>query len=73
MIHGRFTTPACPANLPTDTNHENRYFLPTMKINNPPHLPEAVKKLLQGEGVGRDIEKVLQRYLFMFSTHKEKL
>jgi len=35
--------------------------------------PEAVKKLLQVEREGRDIEKVLQRYLFVLTTHDEKL
>jgi hypothetical protein len=30
----------------------------------PPSPHEAVKKLLQVERAGRDIEKVLQRYLF---------
>jgi hypothetical protein len=34
-----------------------------MEINNS-LSPEAVKKLLQVERAGRDIEKVLQRYLF---------
>jgi hypothetical protein len=42
-------------------------------MSNPPSPPEAVKKLLQVEGAGGDIEKVLQRYLPMFTTHDEKL
>jgi hypothetical protein len=33
-------------------------------ITKSPLAPEAVKKLLQVERSGRDIEKVLQRYLF---------
>jgi hypothetical protein len=40
---------------------------------NPPNPPEAVKKLLQVERPGRDIEKVLQRNLFRLTTHNEKL
>jgi hypothetical protein len=37
-----------------------------------PTSPEAVKKLLQIERAGRDIGKVLQRYLFALTTHDEK-
>jgi hypothetical protein len=40
---------------------------------NPPHPPEAVKKLLQVERAGRDIEKVLERYLFGLTTYNETL
>jgi hypothetical protein len=36
-----------------------------------PH--EAVKKLLRVQRAGRDIEKVLQRYLFGLTTNHEKL
>jgi hypothetical protein len=39
----------------------------------PPLLPEAAKKMLQVERAGRDIEKVLERYLFGLTTHYEKL
>jgi hypothetical protein len=39
----------------------------------PLHPPEAVKKFLQVERAGRDIEKVLQRNLFGLTTHNEKL
>jgi hypothetical protein len=42
-------------------------------ILNPLTPPEAVKKLLQVERAGRDIEKVLQRYLFALTIHNEKL
>jgi len=42
-------------------------------MSNPPNPHEVVKKLLQLEGAGRDIEKVLQRYLLMLATHDEKL
>jgi hypothetical protein len=38
----------------------------------PLNPPEAVKKLLQIERAGRDIGKVLQRYLFALTTHDEK-
>jgi hypothetical protein len=43
------------------------------KPNHPPFSPEGVKKLIQVERAGRDIEKVLQRYLFALTTHDEKL
>jgi hypothetical protein len=38
-----------------------------------PSSLEAVKKFLQVERAGRDIEKVLQRNLFGLTTHNEKL
>jgi hypothetical protein len=38
-----------------------------------PLLPEAMKKLLQLERTGRDVGKVLQRYLFGLTAHNEKL
>jgi hypothetical protein len=38
-----------------------------------PFSPEAVKKLLQVERAGRDIGKVLQRYIFALTPHDEKL
>jgi hypothetical protein len=34
---------------------------------------EGVKKLLQVERTGRDVKKVLQRYLSTLTTHNEKL
>jgi len=43
------------------------------QILNPPIPPEAVKKLLQVERAGGDIEKVLERYLFGLPTHNKKL
>jgi len=42
-------------------------------IQIPPNPPEAVKKLLQVERAGRDIGKVLQRYIFALTPHDEKL
>jgi len=41
--------------------------------HNPPLPPEAMKRLLQVERVGGDIEKVLERYLFGLTTYNEKL
>jgi len=42
-------------------------------FSNPPTPSETVKKLLRVERAGRDIEKVLQRYVFMFTAYDEKL
>jgi len=39
----------------------------------PLNPPGAVKKLLQVERAGRDIRKVLQRYIFPLTTLDEKL
>jgi len=41
--------------------------------HNPALRPEAVKRLLQVERAGGDIEKVLERYLFGLTTYNEKL
>jgi hypothetical protein len=46
-------------------------YPPKIFVN--PHPPEAVKKLLQVERAGRDIEKVSQRYLFTLTICEEKL
>jgi hypothetical protein len=43
------------------------------KCPNPSNPREGVKKLLQVERAGRDIEKVLQRYLFGSTIRNEKL
>jgi len=49
---------------------DKKYFV---HIGSPsPFSPEAVKKLLQVERVGRDIEKVLERHLFGLTTYNEK-
>ena len=37
------------------------------------NIEEGVKKILQVERAGRDIEKVLQRYIFALTAHDEKL
>jgi hypothetical protein len=39
----------------------------------PTKKQEGVKKLLQIERVGKDIEKILQRYLIALTTHNDKL
>jgi hypothetical protein len=45
---------------------------PTVSFQIPPHRPEGVEKLLHVERSGRDIEKVLERYLFGLTTYNEK-